>query len=73
MYILYAIVYTILYEFIYIYRVNVCVDQGPVLQSPISTNSGLTTICKIALVIIENDTRWLVENFVLSRYNHRYM
>ena len=35
--------------------------------------AGLTTICKIALVIIENDTRWLVENFVLSRYNHRYM
>ena len=27
---------------------------------------------KIALVIIENGARWLVENFVLSRYNHRY-
>ena len=26
---------------------------------------------EIALVIIENGARWLVENFVLSRYNHR--
>ena len=28
-------------------------------------------ISKIALVIIEKGPRWLVENFVLSRYNHR--
>ena len=28
------------------------------------------TISKIALVIIENGACWLVENFVLSRYNH---
>ena len=27
---------------------------------------------RIALVIIENGARWLVENFVLSRCNHRY-
>ena len=26
---------------------------------------------KIALVIIENDAHWLVENFILSRYNRR--
>ena len=31
----------------------------------------LKYISKIALVIIENGARWLVENFVLSRYNHR--
>ena len=30
----------------------------------------LSGISKIALVIIENGTCWLVENFVLSRYNH---
>ena len=31
----------------------------------------LLVFSKIALVIIENGARWLVENFVLSRYNHR--
>ena len=30
-------------------------------------------ISKIALVIIKNGARWLVENFVLSRYNHRWV
>ena len=29
----------------------------------------LSNFSKIALVIIENGVRWLVENFVLSRYN----
>ena len=32
---------------------------------------GIIPFKKIALVIIENGARWLVENFVLSRYNHR--
>ena len=32
---------------------------------------GITIISEIALVIIENGARWLVENFDLSRYNHR--
>ena len=31
----------------------------------------LLVFSKIALVIIENGARWLVENFVISRYNHR--
>ena len=31
----------------------------------------LLLISKIALVIIKNGARWLVENFVLSRYNNR--
>ena len=30
----------------------------------------LIAISKIALVIIENGARWLVENFVRSRYNY---
>ena len=36
-----------------------------------ATQNILIIFSKIALVIIENGARWLVENFVLSRYNHR--
>ena len=41
-------------------------------HSLISTTSvvmHLSNFSKIALVIIENGARWLVKNFVLSRYN----
>ena len=36
----------------------------------LSVQVSLSVFSKIALVIIENGARWLVENFVLSRYNH---
>ena len=37
----------------------------------LNNNYELLRFSKIALVIIENGARWSVENFVLSRYNHR--
>ena len=44
---------------------KVCSDQWLIIFGT------LKLISKIALVIIENGARWLVENFVLSRCNQR--
>ena len=50
---------------------SVCLSFCLSVCLSISVCLYISIISKIALVIIENGARWLVENFVLSRYNHR--